>query len=188
MEQELNIQDQILAKLKANLLKAQNNMKAYAGRHRIPHPFYGPYRIIKCIGDNAFELNLPQGSKIHPVFHTSKFKLWLPPLYIENKPQVVPTAILASKIEGHPPREYVLVQWQGLYPKDSTWELLTELLHDYSDLHLEGKTFSHQEGDDMTHGNEEQYNNKQGYEKPNRKKKKSNWMKDFVTDQDKRKK
>jgi len=39
VEQELNSRDHILAKLKANLFKAQNNMKTYVDRHRIPHPF-----------------------------------------------------------------------------------------------------------------------------------------------------
>jgi len=40
VEQELNSRDHILSKLKANLLKAQNTMKAYADRHRISHPFH----------------------------------------------------------------------------------------------------------------------------------------------------
>ena len=136
-------------------------------------------------------MNLPQGSNIHPIFHAFKLKpfqgdgdvpeLQLPPLSIENQPQVVPIVVVDSKIEGQPPREYVLVQWQGLYLEDSTWELLTDLLQEYPDLHLEGKAFSHREGADMNYEKREQCNNKQGYEKPNRKKKKPIWMGDFVT-------
>jgi len=40
----------------------------------------------------------------------------------------------------------------------------------------------------MNHEKKEQCNNKQGYEKLNRKKKRPNWMGYFVTDQDKHKK
>jgi hypothetical protein len=36
--------------------------------------FYGPYRIMRRVGEVAYELELPEGRKIHNVFHVSCLK------------------------------------------------------------------------------------------------------------------
>lgn len=33
--------------------------------------FIGPFRVIRLIGANAFELALPESMKVHPVFNVS---------------------------------------------------------------------------------------------------------------------
>ena len=60
-----------------------------------------------------------------------------------HQPLLYPVAIVASEITaaGDPSQHRVLVQWAGLPPEDSTWEVLSELLQDYPDLHLEDKVF-----------------------------------------------
>ena len=51
------------------------------GPHRKLHPLhYGPYNIIKKVGENAFELNLPSFLGIHLVFNVEPLKPYFSPL------------------------------------------------------------------------------------------------------------
>jgi hypothetical protein len=36
--------------------------------------FYGPYKVIKKVGEVAYEFELPEGSRIHNVFRVSYLK------------------------------------------------------------------------------------------------------------------
>jgi len=101
IDQKLASRDEILCQLKANLHAANNRMKQVADskRHDIEyqvgdlvfiklHPyrqqavfrypsqklaswFYGPYQIEHWIGKVAYKIKLPDGSRIHTVFHVS---------------------------------------------------------------------------------------------------------------------
>ncbi|GAU31589.1 hypothetical protein TSUD_54120 [Trifolium subterraneum] len=165
----MNDREAVLELLKNKLLKAQTVMK-YADQRRIPHQFnvgdsvfvklrpyrqnsvlgrrfhklskryYGPFKLIRAIGDVAFELELPSTSRIHPVFHVSQLKpyfsdtevsLNLPSDTIDNQPCITPKVILDWRMTEEDEQLEVLVQWEGLLPEDSTWDNYQELQNAY---------------------------------------------------------
>jgi hypothetical protein len=62
--------DQVFLRLqpyKKTFLKAEHCQK-------LAPKFYGPYTILKCVGQVAYQLSLPSHSKLHLVFHVSCLK------------------------------------------------------------------------------------------------------------------
>ncbi|GAU35886.1 hypothetical protein TSUD_383780 [Trifolium subterraneum] len=183
LDTTLTDRDTILQMLRKKLEKAQTAMKFYADKKRLPHPFkvgdlvlvklrpyrqlsvsgkrnhklskryFGPFPIIKQIGEVAFKLQLPAESKIHPVFHLSQLKPFHgtiednPTIESETTLETRPIAILDWKFENNTASK-VLVQWSNSFPEDSTWELVTDMIAEYPELHLEDKV-SFDEGRDV---------------------------------------
>ena len=77
------------------------------GQEKLKPRYYGPYKVVQKIGEVAYELELPEGSKIHNVFHVYCLKKYLgqkivtseilPPLDDEGKLTLVPENILKTK-------------------------------------------------------------------------------------------
>ncbi|MCI39267.1 hypothetical protein A2U01_0060498, partial [Trifolium medium] len=74
--------------------------------HKLSKRYYGPFKLIKAVGEVAFQLELPSSSKIHPVFHVSQLKscfgdttaaLNLPAEAMDNSPIIQPLAVLDWK-------------------------------------------------------------------------------------------
>ena len=97
--------------------------------------------MIRRIGQVAYELELPQGSKIHNVFHVSCLKKALgqqvtaieelPPTDDEGHLVLQPEAIINTrerKLWSRTVKEY-LVRWRNLSDEDATWESEKILQH-----------------------------------------------------------
>jgi hypothetical protein len=131
-----------------------------AGRriHKLSKRYYGPFKLTKAIGEVAFELELPPTSKIHHVFHVSQLKpchgaadpaLDLPVEAVDNQPLIHPLSVLDWKWDDTTKEWQVLIQWEGLFPEDSTWESYQDIQLTYPTFHLEDKVNLEEQGDDV---------------------------------------
>jgi hypothetical protein len=111
----------------------QPSLKKKGAEKLKPH-FYGPYKIIRKVGEVAYEIELPKESKIYNVFHVSCLKKAIgsyvvistefPPLDEEGQLVLVPEKMLQAherKLRNRVIREY-LVKWRELPIEDATWE------------------------------------------------------------------
>lgn len=147
---------QVLEELKRKLAKAQETMKNYAGQTRVAHKFavgdlvfvklkpymqhsmvdrrihklskrfYDPFRLLKAVGEVAFQLELPPNSWIHPVFHVSQLKpcsqtaepeLTLPTKTMNNQLVIQLLAVLEWKARTNDNKWQVLLHWEDLFRK-----------------------------------------------------------------------
>lgn len=101
---------------------------------KLTSKYYGPFKIINRVGPVAYELQLPEGSKIHPVFHVSLLKRGTPsptqtsptvPLVGERGQLLAqPEQILNRRMvkRGNRARAQVLIKWSNLGDSEATWE------------------------------------------------------------------
>ncbi|XP_057744668.1 uncharacterized protein LOC130962477 [Arachis stenosperma] len=167
--------DAVLAELKTHLVQAQQRMKQAADRHRrdvefkpgewvylkmqpyrmqtlarrvnekLSPRYYGLFEMVERIGAVAYMLAMPQGCRLHSVFHVSKLKKaippqqqvqTLPPGLVEDGELVMhPSQIVASRTAKDRALEY-LVRWVGLSPCEDSWERAATLRATFPEFHL----------------------------------------------------
>ncbi|KAK2380216.1 hypothetical protein QL285_035697 [Trifolium repens] len=214
----------ILGILKANLQRAQQRMVSQANTHRQDRIFqegdwvwlrlqpyrqvsvrqqryskftkryHGPFQILRRIGTVAYELQLPSGARIHPVFHVSKLKE-----FHGNPPDTLPTLdaavegtmvpLVPSKILGYRTLHgkkggirQVLVQWDGVSELEATWEDTDHLKEAYPEVNLEDKVELDGMGNDtgVSITNSQSPNEpKEKSPKVKRKRNAPTWLKDY---------
>lgn len=176
VEQELLERDTLLKQVRLKLSQAQNRMKqVYDKNHKQRvflsgdlvyvrlHPYcqhsvekhlnmklaakyYGPYRVVNRVGEVAYKLELPPGSKIHPIFHVSLLKQQIGPRFSPST--TLPEAPYSERVlhsqailesQGKDRTKELLVHWQGYSPADATWERITTLQQQFPNFVLEDK-------------------------------------------------
>jgi hypothetical protein len=150
-----------LERLKWHLANAQNRMKMQADRQRsdkeynvgdkvylklqpyaqssvvnrpcpkLAFKFFGPYEVLERVGTRAYRLALPESSVVHPVFHVSQLKEFVPdhtPVF-HDLVETIPEAILDRHLvkKGGAAIPQGLVKWQNIDADAATWEDLTVL-------------------------------------------------------------
>ena len=103
--------------------------------------YCGPFRVLKRVGNVAYKLELPEHSKVHPIFHVSHLRKWL-----HDGDNVVDTGVLVEytepPMEPHEPKRILafrvrrtrhsvykeaLVKWKNFEDKASMWEQINML-------------------------------------------------------------
>lgn len=120
--------------------------KAY---QKLASKFYGPNQIEEKIGMVAYKLKLPQGFRIHPVFHVSLLKKKLGETIATSTelPPMAEDSDLIMEAEaniGHPLDkkgskfvEESLIKWKRLPLDDATWENTQEVNDKFLDMKVE---------------------------------------------------
>lgn len=129
-EREFAVGDMVFLKLQP----FRRNLLSGSSFHKLAARYFGPFEVLKKIGKVAYELQLPPGTKIHPVFHVSLLKRSLrsgavlapslPAVDDDGHPIREPFSILGRKLvqRDHLPITQVLIRWKNTEEEDATWE------------------------------------------------------------------
>jgi len=112
-----------------------------------PH-YAGPYQVQERVGDVTYRLRLPEGARIHDVFHVGILKPFhgtppsstpaLPPMQ-HGRPLQAPLKVLRSQLRRG--SWYILVQWMGLPSAEATWEPVDVFREAHPTFQLEDELF-----------------------------------------------
>ena len=124
--------------------------------------YYGPFQIEARIGPVAYRLKLPDGTRVHSVFHVSLLKKHMgaytpmsgtiPPLRSNGLLRLTPEKILDFRKVTTDGSKEALVQWLHLPPEDATWEDVRQLQLSFPSLNLEDKIHFGDGSNDATAG------------------------------------
>jgi hypothetical protein len=110
--------------------------------------YFGPYKVLQCIGEVAYKLQLPKRARIHDVFHVTFLKKFessapteVPPLPPIARGRVVPQPDQVIRARPTTTSWELLVKWQGRNAAETSWEGLEQFKEAYPDFQLEDELF-----------------------------------------------
>ena len=108
--------------------------------------YYGPFVVTGRVGKVAYRLQLPETSRVHPVFHVSQLKpvigdsvvTTVLPEAMETELVIEPEEILETRYNetGH---LEVLLKWRNLPDHETSWMKVGELKNQFPGFSLEDK-------------------------------------------------
>ena len=158
-EREFQIGDWVFLKLQPYVQMSVANRT----NQKLSFKYFGPYLITDKIGAVAYKLQLPAGSRIHPVIHVSMLKKAVPQeaqVSIDIPPACNPETDMIAQPEQFLERRLVrtgdkvimrvLVKWKGLAKSLATWEDLSLMHERFPDTLAWGQAISYGGGDVTT--------------------------------------
>ena len=112
---------------------------------KLAFKFFGPYKILERVGAVAYRLELPAAAQVHPVFHVSQLKPYIPdytPVFATlptssdlSGHNVQPLEILNRRLvkKGNRAVPQVLIRWSHVPADATTWEDYYVLRQRYPD-------------------------------------------------------
>ena len=101
---------------------------------KFAHRYYGPFKVLRKVGEVAYQLLLPNTTRIHDVFHVSQLKGYLgpdvrvvdelPPMNEEGMVEYVPESIIGKRERVLRTRSLVefLIKWKDLPLEEASWQ------------------------------------------------------------------
>jgi hypothetical protein len=100
--------------------------------------WYGPFKVLKKVGQVSYQLQLPDTCKLHDVFHVSQLKKHtgpnavpnptLPLVTVDGKVKFAPLKVLQRRIVPRSIGDYEvaipqwLIHWETMTSDETTWE------------------------------------------------------------------
>ncbi|KAJ1201269.1 hypothetical protein NDU88_005082 [Pleurodeles waltl] len=120
---EYHLQDKVLLSSKCLPLRLSQN--------KFTPRYYGPFRILQLINPVTVRLHLPRTWRIHPVFHVSQLKPYVPDTYSRQFP--CPPPVLVGDVPEYEVQEIrdsrifhkhlqYLIHWKGYPLSECSWE------------------------------------------------------------------
>ena len=113
--------------------------------------YCGPFTILKRIGKVTYKLALPEGCRVHPVFHVGRLKRKLgdddnligdevlveliEPSTLPHEPEKV--LDVREKRTRHSIFQECLVKWKDRPEESSTWEMVSKLQRQFPNFVFE---------------------------------------------------